>query len=111
MQGSRYAPVGLNKCKCAHVPIPQDGPRLGDRITVQLAALRSDIESKPPIRNTGLVRRLPGLRVFVELVGGDVVDGENELDTLGLCLFYERSNLLRARWVKERVANLGVRPW
>ena len=83
-----------------HPPIPQDSLRLSDCLTIQFAALWSDIKSKPSIGNTALVRRLTGLGVLVELVGGDVVDWENELDALGLGLFYQPSNLLGARLVE-----------
>ena len=94
------------KEKRLHVPVPEDCLRLSDRLTIQLAALRPDIESKPPIGNTTLVRRRAGLGVLVELVGGDVVDWENELDALGLGLFYQPSNLLGSRLVEEGVADL-----
>ena len=89
-----------------HVPVPEDGLCLSDRLTIQLAALRPDIESKPSIGNAALVGRRAGLGVLVEFVGGNVVDRENELDALGLGLFYQPSNLLRSRLVEEGVANL-----
>ena len=89
-----------------HVPVPQDCLGLSDRPTIQLAALRPDIESKPSIGDAALVRRRAGLGVLVEFIGGNVVDRENELDSLGLGLFYQSSNLLRYRLVEEGVANL-----
>jgi hypothetical protein len=98
--------VLMEKREGLHPPVPQDGLRLSDRLAIQLAALWSDIKSKPSIGNTALVRRRTSLGVLVELVGGDVVDWENKLDALGLGLFYQRSNLLGARLVEERVADL-----
>ena len=104
---TRYLSVVVKwKEKGLHVPVPEDCLRLSDRLTIQLAALRSDIESKPPIGNTTLVRRRACLGVLVELVGGDVVDWENELDAFGLGLFYQSSNLLGSRLVEEGVADL-----
>ena len=44
--------------------------------------------------------------ILVELVGGDVVDGEDELDVVLLGLVNERLNVLRTSLVKERVADL-----
>ena len=55
------------KEKWLHVPVPEDCLRLSDRLTIQLAALRPDIESKPPIGNTTLVRRRAGLGVLSNL--------------------------------------------
>ena len=89
-----------------HVPVPEDCLRLSDRLTIQLTALRSNIESNPSIGNTTLVRRRAGLGVLVEFVGGDVVGRENELDALRLGLFYQPSNLLGSRLVEEGVADL-----
>ena len=104
---TRYLSVVVKwKEKGLHVPVPEDCLRLSDRLTIQLAALRPDIESKPPIGNTTLVRRRAGLGVLVEFVGGDVVDWENELDAFGLGLFYQPSNLLGSRLVEEGVADL-----
>ena len=51
-------------------------------------------------------RNVTDLGVLVELVGGDIVDGENELDVVGLCLFDEGSDLFRAVLVKKGVSDL-----
>jgi hypothetical protein len=91
---TRYSSVVVKWKKGLHAPIPQDGFRLSDRITIRLAALRYDIDSKSSIGNAALVRRRTGPGV---LVGGDIVDRENELDILRLGLFYK---------VKEGVADL-----
>lgn len=47
------------------------------------------------------------LGVVRELVGGDVVDGEVELDTLGLGLLDELGDLLRTSLVEQRLADLS----
>ena len=46
------------------------------------------------------------LSILVELVGGDVVDGEDELDVVLLCLFNEVLDLLGSLRVKERSTDL-----
>ena len=46
------------------------------------------------------------LGILVELVGGDVVDGEDELDIVLLCLFNEDLDLLGSLGVKERSTDL-----
>jgi hypothetical protein len=44
--------------------------------------------------------------VFVELVGGDVVDGEYKLDIVLLSLLDEVFDLLRPSLIEERLADL-----
>lgn len=51
-------------------------------------------------------RNISDLGVFIELVGCDIVDGENELDVVGLCLFDEGSDLFRAVLVEKGVSDL-----
>jgi hypothetical protein len=46
------------------------------------------------------------LGVVRKLVGGNVVDGEVELDTLGLGLLDELGDLLRTSLVEQRLADL-----
>ena len=84
----------------------EDCLRLSDRLTIQLAAHRSDIMAKPSIGNTTLIRRRAGQDVLLKFVGGDVVDWENELDALGLGLFHQPSNLLVSRLVEDGAADL-----
>ena len=47
--------------------------------------------------------------VLVKLVGGDVVDGEDELDVVLLGLVNERLNVLRAGLIEQRVADLHAK--
>ena len=49
------------------------------------------------------------LGILVELVGGNVVNRENDLDVALLSLLDERSDLLGSRNVKERLPNLKGR--
>ena len=44
--------------------------------------------------------------LLIELVGGDEVNGEDNLDALCLCLLDEGGNLLRAGLVEEGVTDL-----
>jgi len=45
-------------------------------------------------------QKLSYLGIFVELIGGDIVDRENQLDIVLLCLLHESSDFSRARLVK-----------
>lgn len=52
------------------------------------------------------------LGILVELVGGDVVNGEDELDIVLLGLLDQRGYLLRASSIEEGVADLrGTKPF
>ena len=52
------------------------------------------------------MRNVSDLGVLVKFVGGDIVDGENELDVVGFCLFNEGSDLFRAILVEKRLSDL-----
>ena len=89
-------------------PVPEDCLHLSDSLTIQLAALRSDIESKPPIGNTTLVPRRASLGVLVESVGGDESAGRTSLTGLGLG-FSIGPATLGSRLFEEGIADLRVR--
>ena len=107
--------------------VPED--RLGgeDRLAEELARLRSGVEAHPSDGNSLSVGSVADLRggergelgtggvereshggVLGELVARHVVDGEHELDVLGLGLRDELSDLCGAVLVEERVSNLDV---
>lgn len=115
--------VGSPICTCrSHAPVPED--RLGGQhgLTEKLAALWACIETHPTIGDTLLLgstaslhegvsdgtatQNISDLGVLVKLVSGDVVDRENELDIVGVCLFDESSNLFRAVLVEKGVSDL-----
>jgi len=50
------------------------------------------------------------LSILVELVGGDVVDGEDELDVVLLCLFNEILDLLGSLRVEQGGSDLSSVP-
>ena len=93
-------------------PIPEDCLRLKDSLTEQFAAFRASIETHPVVGNTLLVSSLTSLafavrswyateadrptylRILVELVSCDVVNGEDNLDVARLGLLDQRSDLL-----------------
>lgn len=49
------------------------------------------------------------LGILVKLVGGDVVNGEDNFDVVLLCLLDETCNILRSIFVEQRVPNLCFR--
>ena len=89
----------------------------------ELSALQTSVETHPAFRNTLSVGSGAGLFVkfsimilnawgltysslLIELVGGDEVNGEDNLDALCLCLLDQGGNLLRAGLVEEGVTDL-----
>ena len=50
------------------------------------------------------------LSILVELVGGDVVDGEDELDVVLLCLFNEVLDLLGSLRIEQGGSDLSSVP-
>jgi predicted naringenin-chalcone synthase len=108
------------------VPVPEDGLCLEDDVTVELLALRASVETLPAIRNTlcvggmadlwnilAFMQAAPGLNIYlsvlIELVSGDIVDREYDLDFLGLSLLKETGHLLGAILVEDRVTDLASR--
>ena len=49
------------------------------------------------------------LGILIEFIRSDVVDRENDLNIASLGLLYERGDLLRARSIEKRLANLEPR--
>jgi hypothetical protein len=88
--------------------VPEDRLALLDRLSEEFPTLRSSVETHDSLGDTLLVGRRADFGVLVELVGGDVVDGEDELDVLRLGLLDEGGDLLGAVLVEERVADRDV---
>ena len=85
--------------------VPEDGLGLGDGLLVELDGLLAAVKSLPAVGDTVLVGGVAGVGVLVELVGGDVVDGEDELDALGLGLLNEAADGLGTGLIEEGVSD------
>ena len=85
--------------------VPQDGLGLVDGSLVELDGLLAAVEAHPAVGNTGLVGGGGSVGGRAESVGGDVVDGQDELDVVLLGLLDEAGDLLGAGLVEERVAD------
>ncbi|KAI6777240.1 hypothetical protein HG530_001185 [Fusarium avenaceum] len=88
--------------------VPEDGLGLSDGLLVELDGLVAAVKSLPAVGDTVLVGGVASVGVLVELVGSDVVDGENELNALGLGLLNEAANSLGTGLVEERVTDGDV---
>ncbi len=64
------------------------------------------VEAHPVGWDALLVRREPGLRVLVEVVGGDVVDWEDDFNAGLCCALQEGRHFARAVFVEEGLADL-----
>lgn len=98
----------LVKLKDTSGAVPEDGLGLGDGLLVEGDTLLAAVETHPAVGDTLSVGGVASLGVLVELVGGDVVDGQDDLDVLGLGLLDQLSNSLGASLVKEGAANGDV---
>lgn len=85
--------------------VPEDGLGLGDGLLVELDGLLAAVKTLPAVGDAVLVGGVASVGVLVELVGGDVVNGEDELDALGLGLLNEVANGLGASLVEEGVTD------
>lgn len=88
--------------------VPEDGLGVGDGLLVELDGLVAAVKSLPAVRDTVLVGGVASVGVLVELVGGDVINGEDELDALGLGLLNEAADSLGTGLVEERVTDGDV---
>ncbi|KAI3485128.1 hypothetical protein L1887_51565 [Cichorium endivia] len=73
-------PAKLSNSNTPAGAVPEDGLGLGDGVAEELARLLAAVEAHPLVGDALGVGGGAGLGVLVKLVGGDVVDGENELD-------------------------------
>lgn len=95
----------LLKLKDTSRAVPQDGLGLINGLLVQLDGLVTTVEAHPSVRDAVLVSGEASVGVLVELVGGDEVSRQDNLDVLGLGLLDQLGNGLGTGLVKERVTN------
>lgn len=88
--------------------VPEDGLGIGNGLLVELDGLLTAVKSLPAVGDTVLVSGVASVGILVELVGGDVVDGEDELDALLLGLLNEVTDGLGAGLVEEGVSDGDV---
>ena len=88
--------------------VPQDGLGLGDSLLVELNALLADVQAHVAVGDALGVGGLTGLSIGGELVGDDVVDGEDQLDVVLLGLLDDIADDLGAGLVEEAVADLDA---
>lgn len=88
--------------------VPEDGLGLVDGIGVELDRLLAAVETHPAIGDAVLVGSMASVGVLVELVGGDVVDGEHDLDVVLLSLLDKVGDGLGTGLIEERVADGDV---
>lgn len=88
------------------LPIPEDGAGLEDSCLEELARLGTSIKTHPSRWDTLSVGGDTSFGILVELVGGDEVNGEDDLDVVLLCLLNESVDLLGTSLVVEGVSNL-----
>lgn len=98
----------LLKLKDTGGTVPQNGLGLVDGLLEELDRLLTAVKTLPAVRDTLLVSGLASVGVLVELVGGDEVNGEDNLDVVLLGLLNKVLDGLAASLVEERVADLHV---
>lgn len=98
----------LLKLKDTSRAVPQDGLGLGDGLLVQLDGLLAAVETHPAVGDTRLVSGGASVGILVELVGSDVVDGQDQLDVLVLGLLDQLGNGLGASLIEEGSADGDV---
>jgi len=88
--------------------VPEDGLGLSDSLLVQLDRLGADIQTHEAISDTGSISGSTDGGVGGELVGGHVVDGQDDLDVVLLGLLDNVTDDLAAGLVEEGVTDLDV---
>jgi hypothetical protein len=88
--------------------IPEDGLGLGNGSLVQLDGLRADVQTHEAVGDTGGISGGADLGVSSELIGGDVVDGEDDFDVMLLGLLDDLADDLAASLIEETVADLDI---
>ena len=94
------------KLKDTSGSVPENRLGLQDGLSVDLVGLGAAVESHPTIRDTFRIINDLGGGVGCELVTSDIVDGEVELNILGLGLGNQILNDLSTVLVEERAADL-----
>lgn len=88
--------------------VPEDGLSLGNSLLVQLDRLGADVQTHEAVRNTLGVGGGANVGIGGELVGGHVVDGQDDLDVVLLGLLDDVADDLAAGLVEEGVTDLDV---
>lgn len=88
--------------------VPEDGLGLANDLLELLDRLGTTVQTLPSVGDTLSVGCVANLGILGELVGGDVVDGEDKLDVVLLGLLNEAGDNLGSILVEERVSNLDV---
>lgn len=88
--------------------VPKDSLSLGDSLLVEFDTLRTNIQTHEAIGNTGGVSSRADGGVSGELVGSDIVDGEDDLNVVLLSLLDDLADDLATGLVKETVSNFNV---
>lgn len=88
--------------------VPEDGLGLSDGLLVKLDTLRANIQTHVAVGDTGGVGSGTNGGIGGELIGGDVVNGEDDLDVVLLGLLDDLADNLAAGLVEETVADLDV---
>lgn len=93
-------------CECRELEntwrtVPEDGLCAEDGVLEEFARLGTAVEAHPGVGDAGGVGRGGGLGVFVEVIGGDIVNGENELDVVLLRFLDKCGDLLRTSFIEE----------
>lgn len=102
----RLGTVGeLLKLKDTSGAVPKDGLGLADSLLVQLHGLLTTVETHPAIGNAFSVGGCASVGVLGELVRGDIVHRQDNLDALLLGLLHKRADRLGSSLVEEGVAN------
>jgi len=89
----------------AHLPVPEDGLRIRDSCLAQFDGLLTTVQSLPSVGDTIDISGIAGIGILGELVGSDVVHGQNDLDIVLLRLLDEVADNLGTCLVKKRVSN------
>lgn len=98
----------LVKLKDTSGAVPQDGLGLINGLLEESDGLLTAVETHPAVGNTVGIGGVASVSILVELVGSDVVNGQDELDVLGLGLLNQASNGLGTSLVEEGVTNGDV---
>lgn len=88
--------------------VPEDGLGLSDGLLVGLDTVLANIQTHEAVRDALLICGVTNLRVGSELISGDVVDGENDLDVVGLGLLHDLTDDLATGLVEQTVSDLDA---
>ncbi len=88
--------------------VPEDSLGLGDGLLVGLDTVLANIQTHEAVRDALLVCGVTNVRVGSELISGDVVDGKNDLDVVGLSLLHDFTDDLATGLVEQTVSDLDT---